>query len=391
MSTSAVWAGLNERIARTYQSVAPAVAVRVQHRGAVVFSGQWGHTDDSTSVGPNTLFDLASLTKLFTTTALLSLTCQQDISLQTPVVDLLPAFGEVAPRPVEGMQNPKTKAWQAVPAALDGVTVDPGDVTLWHLLTHSSGLAPWRDVHTFAAPDAPLSPTERWQFAVGWLVSCSFVDRVGAAVHYSDVGMMLLGEIVARLNRSSLETAVRQHVIEPLALRDVCYNPVRDGGISKARIAPTEFDRHWRKRRVWGEVHDENAFGVGGVAGHAGLFGSAEAVARFGQVWLDEAVPGIDADMRAQAISEQVRDGDVRRGLGWLLRGDQTDNERMNASAYGHTGFTGTSLWVDRARGLVVVILTNRVYYGRQDHNIRQFRRMVHDAVVAAVDAAPPP
>ena len=148
-------------------------------------------------------------------------------------------------------------------------------------------------------------------------------------------------------------------------------------------------DNHWRHRRAWGEVHDENACGLGGIAGHAGLFATAQDVARFGQAWLagDERL-AISADLRQTATSQQAN-GQFRLGLGWMLKADNDSSagDLYSASSFGHTGFTGTSLWIDPERELVSAVLTNRVYHGRADEGIHAFRRAIHDLIVESVDA----
>ncbi|MCI0714620.1 MAG: beta-lactamase family protein [Chloroflexi bacterium] len=368
-------------------TVAPAITLAVYHRGQQLVNRAWGYIDPDTRRIPvtvETLFDLASLTKLFTVTTFLVLA--SDISLDTPVVEFLPEFGIQNPRPIAGGQDPHTKENLPVLPDLAGQTVDPDTVTIRHLLTHTSGLPPWRDVYTIAPPPEPGNNDdrkERWQLAVQRLVTYPFIDTVGAGIHYSDIGSMLLGEIVARLHGGLLDDAIQQHVLTPLDLRDVMFNPT----IARERIAPTEFDATWRCRRVWGEVHDENACGVGGVAGHAGLFGSASSVARFGLAWLNRATFEISPSLWQQAITEQVKDGPERRGLGWMLHSEENSSagDLMSMASFGHTGFTGTSLWIDPARELVVALLTNRVYWGRDASGIHQLRRAVHDMVVQEV------
>ena len=206
---------------------------------------------------------------------------------------------------------------------------------------------------------------------------------------------MLLGEAAARLwyagdvispqAHLGLDMMIWEGICEKLGLESPCFNPVRNG-VDRLSIAPTEFDAAWRGRRVWGEVHDENAGAVGGVAGHAGIVRHGGDVARFGQAWLiRDPRLRIDRALMDDAVRQQVAaDGD-RRGLGWMLRADADSSagERFSADSYGHTGFTGTSLWIDPQRALVVALLTNRVYFGREREGIHDFRRAVHDTLAA--------
>lgn len=220
------------------------------------------------------------------------------------------------------------------------------------------------------------------------MVDFPFAGAIGETVRYTDIGIMLLGEAVARLQGCRLDQAVRELVLHPLGLSTFTYNPLING-IRQDKIVPTEYDDHWRHRRAWGEVHDENACGVGGIAGHAGLFATAFDVARFGQAWLtgDERL-AISRDLRATATRQQIS-GQFRLGLGWMLKADSDSSagDRYSAESYGHTGFTGTSLWIDPARQLVCAVLTNRVYHGRDPDGIHAFRRAFHDLIVEAIDA----
>lgn len=372
------------------QNVAPAITLSVYQRGQLLMHHADGWLDPDTREMPvtvETLFDLASLTKLFTTTACLVLLSQQNIPLNVPVVELVTEFGGVNPRPIAGGQNPHTREMLPTATHLVGHSVNPADVTLWHLLTHTSGLPPWRDVYTIAPPPEPdetISREERRSKALDRLVAYPFVDTIGTAVHYSDVGLMLLGEIVARLHGAPLDKAIQEYVLTPLRIDDVQFNPA----VPRHHIAPTEFDKAWRGRRVWGEVHDENACGVGGIAGHAGLFGTTLSVAKFGLAWLRRETFEISDALWQEAIREQVNCGQERRGLGWMLPAgpNSSSGTRLSQQSIGHTGFTGTSLWIDPIRELVVALLTNRVYGGRDNTTaIQSLRRAVHDMLVEGI------
>jgi CubicO group peptidase (beta-lactamase class C family) len=147
-------------------------------------------------------------------------------------------------------------------------------------------------------------------------------------------------------------------------------------------------DLRWRQRRVWGEVHDENACGLGGVAGHAGLFATAMDVARFGQAWLDAPEQlGVDAELAAQAKTAQAVTDDVRRGLGFVIKShhNASAGDLFSEDTFGHTGFTGTTLWVDPQRELVVSCLTNGLYLGRAAHAPHVFRRELHDLLAQSL------
>jgi CubicO group peptidase (beta-lactamase class C family) len=381
----------------------PVAALTVIHQGAVRLNAAWGWIDPETRslpAQPDTLFDLASLTKLFTTSAFLAQVSAGCVRLDDPLVTIMPEFGVSGPRPLDGGQDPHTKAQLPTPEEVRGQSADPACVTFHHLLTHTSGLAPWRDVFNAAGPAPvppgqrdPISRQTRWANALKALCGYPFVGQPGeGVVRYSDLGLMLLGEAVSRLHAApgQLDTVLHALLFEPLGLESLVYNPLLNGR-ERSAIAPTEDDPGWRRRRCWGEVHDENACGVGGVAGHAGLFGTARDVAALGQAWLSrDPRLKIDPALMRSATQEHAETGGMRRGLGWMLKahekGDSSAGDLFSSDSYGHTGFTGTSLWIDPRRGLVVACLTNRVYPGRGQEGIHAFRRALHDLIARAVD-----
>ncbi len=226
--------------------------------------------------------------------------------------------------------------------------------------------------------------TERVARALDLIAGYPFVDLPGRMIRYSDLGLILLGEAIARLD--GVDTAadvIAARVLAPLRLEQTGFNPP-----DPACCAPTEFDARWRNRRCQGEVHDENAAALGGIAGHAGLFSTATEVARFGQWWLD-AIRRPEANpVLCEAVREQVRSGEERRGLGWARKAleGSSAGTLFSEDSFGHTGFTGTSLWVDPKRELVVALLTNRVYHGRDAEAIMAFRPALHDAICRWVD-----
>ncbi|HVU13420.1 MAG TPA: serine hydrolase domain-containing protein [Phototrophicaceae bacterium] len=394
----AIYDRLLDVIALNIDHVFPAVAIAVIHRGRLVLdigSGVIDPANRSGVVTPATRFDMASVTKLFTTTAFLERVSAGKAALDDPIVTVIPEFGAINPRGIDGGQDPHSKVHLPTPPDLIGKTVDPTRVTFRHLLTHTSGLPPWRDVFNAAGP-APTPPDQpelfrredRWARGLQAICAYPFVGEIGSGVRYSDLGLMLLGEAVMRLWSQTpgtlrLDQIIRAVVCDPLGLRSPIFNPVRSG-IGRMTIAPTEDDPTWRKRRIWGEVHDENACGVGGIAGHAGLFANAGDIADFGQAWLSrDARLNISPDLMIEASKQQVESNGERRGLGWMIKGraGSSAGDKFSANSFGHTGFTGTSLWIDPTRELVVATLTNRVYPGRAREGILPFRRAVHDTL----------
>ena len=298
------------------------------------------------------------------------------------MVSVIPEFGAGGPRGVDGGQEPLSRRMLPVPADRADWTVDPAEVTFRQLLTHTGGLAPWRSVFRDGGLEA--------------VYGYPFVARPGTEFHYSDLGFMLLGEAVARLFRAPLDAAMQALIRDRLGLDSLTFAPARPGRTLQ-HIAPTSFDDDWRGRRCRGEADDENAASLGGVAGHAGLFATADDVARFGVAWLRR-----DPRLRlpaywATATSDQTPGLGGARGLGWQVApadhlaptGDTASADHLapfGRDAYGHTGFTGTSLAVDPARDVVVALLTNRVYAGRTHEGIDELRLEVHTLIAAAFE-----
>ncbi len=400
----AIYKRLLDVIAAHLGETFPALALAVIHQGKLVLSIGCGLIDPVSGQGavtPETRFDLASLTKLFTTTTFLALVSAGKVALDDPLVSLIPEFGAISPRGIDGGQDPHSKQRLPTPPELIDQVVDPAQVTFRHLLTHTSGLPPWRDVFNAAGPAPtppdqpdPISREVRWARGLQAMCAYPFVGQPGSAIRYSDIGLMLLGEATARcwyrgdavrLARAHLgiDMAIVEAINERLLLESPGFNPVRNG-LDRLTIAPTEDDPGWRQRRAWGEVHDENACGVGGIAGHAGLFANAGDVARLGQAWLErDPRLKIDPALMDEATHQQAESDGERRGLGWMLPSlvGSSAGDRLSRDSFGHTGFTGTSLWIDPTRALVVATLTNRVYPGRWHEGIQDFRRAVHDTL----------
>jgi CubicO group peptidase (beta-lactamase class C family) len=299
-----------------------------------------------------TVWDLASLTKVVgTTSALLQLVGDGRVALDTPVVRYLPA-------------------WQAAGAQA---------VTVRHLLTHSSGLPAWRALYKEATTaDEAL----RHVYATG-------PDTLpGVRYLYSDLGFILLGQLVERVSGMPLATYASARVFAPLGMRDTRYRPPTAW---RGRIAPTEMDP-WRQRLVRGEVHDENAFRLDGVAGHAGLFSSGRDLSRLAQLYLRQgALDGVRLfDSATVATFTRVQDpARSHRALGWETpTPGNSAGRRLSPRAFGHTGFTGTSLWMDPGRNLYVLLLTNRVNPTRENRKIGGVRTALADAVVGALEGA---
>jgi CubicO group peptidase (beta-lactamase class C family) len=334
----------------------PGAVVLVGDRGGAVYRRAFGSRVPGPARVPmteDTVFDLASLTKVVATgTAVMQLVEEGRIRLDEPAARYWPAFGA----------NGKA-----------GITVR-------QLLAHSSGLradldtrAPWRGYEAGLARIAAERP----------------VRAPGTATIYSDINFQVLGELVRRVSGTTLDAWCARRIFEPLAMPDTGFCPPRS---LHARIAPTGI---WRGSAVAGTVHDPTACRMGGVTGNAGLFGTADDLARFARMMLgggslDGARVLAPESVAAMTAPQEVAGKPGTRGLAWDLDTPlgATSDGRPAPGVFGHTGYTGTSLWIDPGRGAFVVILSNRVYPdGKGD--ARPLRREVAAAVDAALGVAP--
>lgn len=371
--------------------VAPAAVLKLVLDGRTIFERAYGVLDPLDGQVPTQLdsvFDLASVTKLFTVTAFLRLVTQDQVRVTTPVCQVLPRFS--GPHFIGGTQDPITKQPIAAHESFAGHIVERGEITFKQLLTHTSGLAAWRSLYLEVADTSSLQPADLAADVraarIEHLLNYPFIYPTHKRMVYSDLGLILLGEAVAVLSGKPLDKAIRHLVLEPLGIADQAwYNPLVCG-VSQERIVPTEYGV-WRNRRLLGEVHDENAAGLGGVAGHAGLFATADAVAALGQLYINGGVYQgqrlLDADLVADSVREQVCFDTTRRGLGWVLYDPPSPGGMM---AFGHTGYTGTSLYCIPGQNAVVVLLTNRVYYGRDWEGISRFRPQIYAAIAELLE-----
>lgn len=318
-------------------------------------------------VSRSTVYDLASLTKPLATVTSLALLLQEGKGrLEDPVGDLLP---ELTGAPV-------------------------GSATLRHLLTHSSGLPGWRPFYERLSPSAilPTSAQARADAERHLLQEIkreTLIYRCGERSVYSDLGFMLLGFVVERLSGVTLDRFVIERVVGPLKAYPLAYRPLWSGvnpsdHSSAGSTAPTEYDS-WRGRLLHGEVHDENAAALGGVAGHAGLFGTAEAVLAVTGAWLQGYHGRKSILTPAVARRFTSRSTDVA-GSSWALGWEtpsspSSSGEHFSAQSFGHLGYTGTSIWIDPLSELEVVLLSNRVHPTRKNERIRAFRPAIHDLV----------
>jgi len=279
---------------------------------------------------------------------------------------------------------------------------DKEAVTVRHLLTHSAGLKPWRGFHELLiqkerkSGERLMGMPEGREWIIDRILRAGLVHESGAAAVYGDLDFIALGALVEAVTKEPFETYCARKIFEPLGMKDTRFFPIPPDGSDgvpeplRRRVAATE-NCPWRERILWGEVHDPNASAMGGVAGHAGLFGTAGDVMRYGQAFLD-AWHGRESPLP----SERVREFSCRQrmpessdwALGWdtPTEGNSSSGQYFSEKSVGHLGFTGTSLWIDLEKECVVVMLTNRVHLVAKRSRF-ELRPLIHDLIREGFDA----
>ncbi len=336
----------------------PGASVAVTHEGKLVALkglGRFTYDSSSPEVRAETIFDLASVSKVVATTAMAMMLYERGhLDLEAPVAAAIPEF-----------------------AAAD----DPrrGKITLRMLLAHSSGLPAYQRLFEKAATRDAL---------LGAAFTAPLEADPGARAEYSDVGFIVLGEALERMAGEPLDGFCRREVFGPLGMTQTAYCPP---AALKPMIPPTVDDREFRHRVVQGEVHDENASVLGGVAGHAGVFAPAADVATFAHALLRGGGPSGGANIvRPETVALFTRrestPAGTSRALGWDTPSSPSQSGKFfSPRSFGHLGYTGTSLWIDPERRLSVTLLTNRTWPDRGSQKIKQVRPGFHNAVVEAL------
>ncbi|MDQ2662982.1 MAG: beta-lactamase family protein [Candidatus Eremiobacteraeota bacterium] len=330
---------------RASGNVFTAAVARIEYRGENVFERAYGWTRGDRRRQPifvDTRFDLASLTKIFISTLALAAVAQGDLPLDESLVPWFPQ-------------------WRDTPRAA---------ITLRDLLAHDSGMHSGADYRVLLDRDIIEFTLER-----------ELAAPVRERVIYSDLGFITLGELLSRRAGTDLQTVLARGA-DAVGRATVAYRP-------HPRMwpaIPATEDDGWRGR-VQGFVHDEKAYLLGGVAGHAGLFGSAAGVARLSQTYLAPlcgrvTLSGLPHQLIEAATSEQAPDAILRRGLGWALKTSDENScgRHFSANTFGHTGFVGTCVWADPKRDVLGVLLTNSVYFGRSD--TRDLRAAFYEGLI---------
>jgi len=358
------------------QGVFPGAVVLVSKDEEIVYENAFGYRSlipEKTALQLNTIFDLASLTKpLATTVAIMLLIGGKKIRLDDQVTRFIPTFG------VFGKHLS----------------------TVRQLLNHSSGLPAWKPYYEGMVK---MEKSGRINFIASRAAKGYVLEEIhrekpltppGTQALYSDLGFMVLGEIVEALTGFNLDRFCQDRIFKPLGLRSTAFvdlTKLRTRRLQpvKQTIAPTE-NCPWRKRILCGEVHDDNAYAMGGVAGHAGLFSSARDIHTL-MVRLNHCFHGKDNFLPQSLVQEFLTKDqtikDSTHALGW----DTPSLEKSASGSYfsprsvGHLGFTGTSIWWDLEKSCHIILLTNRVHPSRQNEKIRDFRPYIHDLIMKAL------
>ncbi|QDT91407.1 exo-beta-N-acetylmuramidase NamZ domain-containing protein [Gimesia algae] len=306
----------------------PGAVVLVGYQGKVVFLKAYGDRQvqpEKVAMTTDTVFDLASLTKpVATATSIMQLVEQSKIQLSDPVAKYIPEFA------VNGKQ----------------------DITVYQLLTHQGGLIPDNSIKDYQ--DGPDKAMQR-------IYELKLYYEPGTRFAYTDVGFILLGDIVKRVTGQSVHEYSQKHIYQPLGMTETGYIPALE--LRKRAATTQQREGRWMQ----GEVHDPRAYKLDGVAGHAGLFSTAEDLAIYAQTLLNQGSSGEKKLLKPATVDLMTRGYqvvDIKRGLGWdvLSRYSSNRGDLFSSRAFGHGGFTGTSLWIDPAQDLFVIFLSNRVH-----------------------------
>jgi CubicO group peptidase (beta-lactamase class C family) len=361
-----------------YQGVFPGAVLLVAQAGQTVFfeaAGNRSFVPHPAPMNKEAIFDVASLTKpLATSLVMMKLVDESGVRLDQPLSELLPASS----------------------------LRDKHQLTPRLLLSHSAGLVDWRPFYEKLI-ELPLQ--DRKPVLREWIIEEPFVYEPGEESLYSDLGFMLLEWVMEERAGESLPEFVQRHFCGPLGLRRTFFlgtsengNPPRPPFIKMPSISTEEFaateDCPWRKKVLQGEVHDDNAWALGGYSGHAGLFSDAEGVYAVASM-LREHYYGMRRDFfKPETVREFFKRQDIVSGSDWALGWDTRALEGSSAGKYfsrdsvGHTGFTGTSIWIDLEKDVIAIFLTNRVHPKRDNDKIKQFRPVIHDAIMEELGLA---
>lgn len=335
------------------QRAFPGASAAVTHAGNLVALkavGRFTYDPESPSVTTETIFDLASVSKVIATSSMAMILYERGlVDLEAPIIQVVPEFGG----------GDRTRE----------------EITFRMLLAHSSGLPAHEKLYLH---------TQEKQELVQAALRIPLKTGPGTRVEYSDVGFIVLGLALERLAQDSLDRFCQREIFGPLGMTHTTFNPPRS---LKPAIPPTADDRTFRKRIIQGEVYDENASVMNGIAPQAGLFSSSVDVARFGMALLAGGAPIVRPETVALFTRCETSPPGTSRALGWDTPSSPSQSGRyFSQSSFGHLGYTGTSLWIDPERQLSLTLLTNRTWPDCSSQAIKEIRPRFHDAVIEALE-----
>ena len=346
------WAIINDAIKN---KIFPGAQVFISKSGKVIASKSFGyHTyDKKIPVTNKSIYDVASITKVAST---------------TPVIMKLIASHKI------GLNHTLDQFYHIEDKL-------KSKITIYDLLTHSSGLKPFIEYYKTNNQDRSL--------IINDILNTNLDFNPGEKYQYSDLGMILLMDIIEKVTGSSLDKLSYNWIYKKLSMKNTMFNPSAE---IKSQIVPTEYDSLFRKKMIHGLVHDENAFLLDGVSGHAGLFSTAEDLGKFGQMILNQGVWLGNRYFRSSLIRQftkrQSSPKGTERAIGWdtpSRNGKSSAGDLYSNNSFGHLGFTGTSIWIDPDSEIIIVLLTNRVHPSRDNNRIYSIRRKFHNYAMEAI------
>lgn len=330
-------------------SVFPGSVLLVAKNNKVIYENAYGNfTYDrlSKKVNIKTIYDLASLTKIVSTTTAAMICIDRGLfNLNDLVVKYIPQFGN------KGKEN----------------------ITIRNLLHHNSGLPAYKRFYNFCKNSDDV---------INDIYNTELIYKTGSKTVYSDLSMIVLQKIIEKVTGESLDEFSKENIFNPLEMNSTMFNP-QDS--IKQNISPTEFDDYWRHRQLQGEVHDETAALLNGVSGNAGLFSNVEDLSNFLSVILNKGMfKGKRIINEKTVLLFTSKQKNSERALGWDIKSPvkSSAGNLFSPKSYGHTGYTGTSFWVDPQKNLFVIFLTNRVYPTRNNTKIIKFRPKLHNEII---------
>lgn len=331
-------------------SAFPGAVLLVYKNGIIIHHKAYGkqtYENNSQAITINTIFDLASLTKVIATTTAAMICYERNLfSVDDPVSKYIPEFA------ANGKEN----------------------VTIKNLLLHNSGMPVWKKYYS-----ANNKPEDILQD----IYKSKLQFQPGTKTLYSDPGMITLAKVIEKASGKPFDIFCDEEIFKPLKMKNTFFNP--DDSL-KHRITPTEKDNYWRKKLVHGKVHDENAAMLNGVAGHAGLFSTAEDISRLIRLYLENGESDGKKYFNTASLKFFTKKH-TDRALGWDIKSPKGSSAGtlFGERSFGHTGFTGTSVWIDPDKNLFVVFLTNRVYPSRENKKIIRIRPTLHNEIIRTI------